>query len=55
MKRDRATRLLAYLGDVIVNGRPDVKGKVDPTRHFPHAPIPQFATRMSPLPVRGKN
>ncbi|MCS7032848.1 MAG: ATP-grasp domain-containing protein, partial [Phycisphaerae bacterium] len=25
-RQDRATRLLSYLGDVIVNGRPDVKG-----------------------------
>ena len=30
--RDRATKILSYLGDVIVNGRPDVKGKVDPKR-----------------------
>ena len=26
--RDRATKMLSYLGDVIVNGRPDVKGKI---------------------------
>jgi pyruvate carboxylase len=25
-RRDRATRLLAFLGDVIVNGNPQVKG-----------------------------
>ncbi len=28
-KRDRATRLLTYIGDVIVNGRPEVKKKPD--------------------------
>ena len=30
--RDRATKMLAYLGDVIVNGRPDVKGGYDAGR-----------------------
>ena len=28
-RRDRATRLLTYLGDVIVNGRPEIKHKPD--------------------------
>ncbi len=31
-KRDRATRLLNFLGDVIVNGNPEVKGRAKP-RH----------------------
>ena len=26
-RADRATKLLSYLGDVIVNGNPEVKGK----------------------------
>src|SRR4051812_14556721 len=30
--RDRANKVLSYLGDVSVNGRPDVKGKIDRTR-----------------------
>ncbi|HKT81577.1 MAG TPA: pyruvate carboxylase, partial [Vicinamibacterales bacterium] len=30
--RDRATKVLSYIGDVIVNGRSDVKGKIDPRR-----------------------
>jgi pyruvate carboxylase len=30
--RDRATKVLSYLGDVIVNGRPDVKASFDPQR-----------------------
>ena len=33
--RDRATKVLSYLGDVTVNGRPDVKGKVDHARKLP--------------------
>jgi pyruvate carboxylase len=38
-KRDRATRLLNFLGDVIVNGNPEVKGRAKP-RHpvFPRTP-----------------
>jgi pyruvate carboxylase len=31
-KRDRATKILSYLGDVIVNGRPEIKGRVDAGR-----------------------
>ena len=31
--RDRATKILSYLGDVIVNDRSDVRGRVDPQRH----------------------
>ena len=37
--RDRATKALSYLGDVIVNGRPDVKGSQQPPRKLP-VPIP---------------
>ena len=36
---DRATKLLSYLGDVILNGNPEVKGK----------PVPAF-TEAAPLP-----
>ena len=38
-RRDRATKLLRYLGDVIVNGNPETKGKPWPAR-FPDAPTP---------------
>ena len=38
-KRDRATHLLAYLGEVIVNGNPSVAGKPKP-RRMDAAPIP---------------
>ena len=41
-KRDRATKILTYLGDVILNGRPDVKGKVDPKRKLPLPKVPAF-------------
>jgi len=39
--RDRATKLLSYLGDVIINGRTDVRAAIDPERKFrlPSAPI----------------
>ena len=36
---DRATKLLTYLGDVIVNGNPEVAGKPKPA-HFAAAPVP---------------
>ena len=31
-KRDRATRLLKFIGDVIVNGNPEVRGRRSPRR-----------------------
>ncbi len=38
-RRDRATRLLAFIGDVIVNGNPEVKGRPRPARLVaPRAP-----------------
>ncbi len=36
--KDRSTRLLNYLGEVIVNGNPDVKVKNDRTFRTPHVP-----------------
>jgi pyruvate carboxylase len=29
-RRDRATRLLKFLGDVVVNGHPEMKGRTLP-------------------------
>ncbi|MGA2583968.1 MAG: pyruvate carboxylase [Tepidisphaeraceae bacterium] len=49
-KRDRATKILSYLGDVIINGRSDVKGKIDPKRHFVDPPIPDFKRGVPPTP-----
>jgi pyruvate carboxylase len=38
-KRDRATRLLSFIGDVIVNGNPEVKGRAAPREPvFPRVP-----------------
>jgi len=38
-KRDRATRLLSFIGDVIVNGNPEVKGRPKPREAvFPRLP-----------------
>ena len=44
-KRDRATRLLSFIGDVIVNGNPEVKG-----RAVPKSPVFPRPPRMT-LPV----
>ena len=38
-RRDRATRLLTYLAEVIVNGNPEVAGKPRPAA-FPAIPVP---------------
>jgi pyruvate carboxylase len=40
-RRDRATKLLTYLADVIVNGNPLVKGQPKASRRDP-APVPAF-------------
>lgn len=58
-RKDRATRILTYLGEVIVNGNPEVKGKRVPTEfrpaprpvHNPEAPPPgtkQLLTKLGP-------
>jgi pyruvate carboxylase len=39
-KRDRATRLLTLIGDVIVNGNPEVKGRCGPASRA-RAPVPR--------------
>jgi pyruvate carboxylase len=39
-RADRATKLLSYLGDVILNGNPEVKGKPAPTE-FEKAVLPR--------------
>ncbi len=50
VQRDRATKVLMYLADVIVNSRPDVKGKIDPKRRFNEPVVPQF-DHQSPPPA----
>jgi pyruvate carboxylase len=49
-KRDRATKILSYLGDVIVNGRSDTKGKFDPKRELPEPVVPAFEQGTPPPP-----
>ncbi len=48
VRKDRATRLLTYIGEVIVNGNPIVKDRPVATRRTP-APIPQI-DHTKPLP-----
>jgi len=48
-KRDRATRLLSFIGEVIVNGNPEVKGRAAPkTPVFPRPP--RIALPEAPAP-----
>ena len=41
-RRDRATKLLRFLGNVIVNGNPEMKGRKSPEGILPSAPLPKF-------------
>ncbi|NDC64177.1 MAG: pyruvate carboxylase, partial [Planctomycetia bacterium] len=47
VRRDRATRLLEYLADVIVNGNPLVAGRPAAVRRAP-APVPEFDRLAAP-------
>jgi pyruvate carboxylase len=49
-RRDRATKLLSYLGDVIINGRPEVKGKFNPKKELPEPVIPEYPKGQTPPP-----
>jgi pyruvate carboxylase len=53
-RRDRATRLLNYLGEVIVNGRPEVGDKHDPEQVYatPKPPAPAFEGHDAPAGLR---
>jgi len=48
-RKDRATRLLTFLGDILVNGNPLVKTKPAPIPRHP-APQPQFDAMLPPPP-----
>lgn len=48
-KKDRATKLLNYLSDVIVNGNPFAKGH-KPNKVFLPPPIPKYDLRAEPAP-----
>lgn len=53
-RRERSTGILAYLGDVIVNGRPDVKGKVDSAKTLPVPVVPEYPKTPPPPGLRDK-
>ena len=53
-RRDRATKILTYLGDVIVNGRPDTKGKFNPKKELPDPVVPKFDPAVPPPGLRNK-
>ncbi len=46
---DRATRLLRFIGDVVVNGNPEMKGRKASDIILPHAPLPKIGRN---LPVQ---
>ncbi len=50
-RQDRATKILSYLADVIVNGNPAVSGKAAPTRLSP-APVPAHDPSEAPKGTR---
>ncbi len=43
-RQDRGTKVLAYIGDVVVNGNPDVKNLMDPARDLRKPKIPAANT-----------
>jgi pyruvate carboxylase len=47
-RRDRATRLLRFLGEVAVNGNPEMKGRTSPAGILPH-PILPATSRTAPI------
>jgi len=48
-RRDRATKLLNFIGNVIVNGNPHAKG-YRPEKPFPLAPLPPYDHSVAPAP-----
>ncbi|HTL01226.1 MAG TPA: pyruvate carboxylase, partial [Vicinamibacterales bacterium] len=50
--RDRANKILSYLGDVSVNGRPDVKGKIDRARILVDPVAPPILHKAPPAGLR---
>src|SRR5207237_29894 len=52
-RRNRATRLLTYLGEIAVNGNPLVKGLPKAVRRAP-APVPEYDLN-APIPAGTRN
>ncbi|PUA19481.1 pyruvate carboxylase [Glaciimonas sp. PCH181] len=53
-RRDRATRLLRFVGEVVVNGNPDMKGRTSPEGILPH-PILPISSRLAPIPLGSRD
>src|SRR6185312_17389687 len=51
LRKDRATRILTFLGETIVNGNPEVAGKTKP-KEFRTAPIPPRINAPAPRGTR---
>ncbi|MBW7902491.1 MAG: pyruvate carboxylase [Rhodocyclaceae bacterium] len=49
-RRDRATRLLRFVGDVTVNGNPEMAGRAKPGQPLPKPPLPRIEADVPPLP-----
>ncbi len=47
---DRATRLLRFIGDVVVNGNPEMKGRKGSDIILPHAPLPKMGRNLALQP-----
>ena len=48
-RRDRATRLLRFIGDVVVNGNPQMQGRAAPAMPLPRPMLPVFDDQ-APVP-----
>ncbi len=48
-KKDRATRILSFIGETIVNGNPEVKGRLKP-KQMTLARLPKFNVAKAPPP-----
>ena len=49
-RRDRATRLLRFIGDVTVNGNPEMKGRAKPALPLPKPQLPTVDFGEAPAP-----
>lgn len=49
-RRDRATRLLRFVGDVTVNGNPEMKGRTKPAYPLSKPQLPKAELSILPLP-----
>ena len=50
-RKDRATKLLRFIGDVIVNGNPEMKGRKAPDGALPEPARPKGVSLRNPVPT----